>query len=202
MANAILLSAVLRTRTALLHEQIELLLGLPGTIHNRDDYVLWLARFLGIYEPLERSSAAFRQWDALSLRRAASHTQCLVNDLLALGVGPEGIARIPPAQLPDLPLFAHAFGASYVMEGATLGGRLILRDLEARIGAPISGASRFFGGQDDATGPKWHDFKAALDSFGREHPQCRADVLAGAERTFRAMLAWFAPFCAVEASGQ
>jgi heme oxygenase len=144
---------------------------------------------------------AFREWDALGLVRPASHAACLIDDLEALGVGPEGM-RMPLAMLPELPGFAHAFGASYVMEGATLGGRLILRDLEARIGAPISRAARFFGGQDDPAGPKWRDFKAALDDFGREQPQCRVDVVTGAERTFRAMLAWFAPFCAGAASGQ
>jgi heme oxygenase len=123
-----------------------------------------------------------------------------VDDLKALGVGPQGMSRIPRALLPDLTAFAHAFGAFYVMVGATLGGRLLLRDLKARIGTPISGATYFFGAQDDPTGPKWQDVKAALDAFGREQPQRRAEVVAGAEGTFHAMLAWFAPFCVIAAS--
>jgi heme oxygenase len=198
--SRVLLSVQLRTRTVSLHEQIEHLLGLPGAIRSRDDYVLWLGRFLGIYEPLERSLAVFEEWDVLGLARPVSHTACLAEDLAALGADSAGAPRIPPALLPELPAFAHAFGASYVMEGATLGGRLILRDLEARIGASISGATRFFGGRDDSAGPVWQNFKAALDAFGGAQPQHRSDVVAGAERTFRAMLAWFAPFCAVAAS--
>jgi heme oxygenase len=104
-----------------------------------------------------------------------------------------------PALLPDLPTFAHALGALYVLEGATLGGRVILRDLDARLGTSIAGATRFFGGRREAVGPMWLRFRALLDDFGRERPELHADVTAGAQHVFRAMLVWFAPFCAVAA---
>lgn len=46
------LSAALRTSTAPVHLKTERLLGLPGAIRTRSDYVLWLQRFLGFYAPL------------------------------------------------------------------------------------------------------------------------------------------------------
>jgi heme oxygenase len=192
------LSDELRTRTVSLHGQIEVLLGLPGVVRTRDDYVAWLGRFLALYEPLEHALAAFPAWEALALAAPSpSHTVCLAGDLAALGIDPGGVPRAAPASLPALPTVAHVLGALYVLEGATLGGRLILRDLRARLGAPIAGATRFFGGRGEAVGPMWQSVRAALDAFGRAQPQLCADVIEGAERTFRAMLDWFAPFVTV-----
>ncbi len=192
--------ALLRAQTAPLHDQIEALLGLPAAICTRDDYVLWLARFLGLYEPLERALAGFPRWDTLGFASPLPrHSAWLAADLVALGADPAGVPRAPPGMLPDLPTFAHALGTLYVLEGATLGGRVILRDLVARIGVPITGATGFFGGRGQAAGPMWQSFRTALDAYGRENPGLCPDVVTGAERTFRALLAWFLPFgCVAE----
>lgn len=198
--SSLSLSAQLRESTAPLHRQIETLLRLPDTIRSRADYQDWLGRFLGLYDPLEKSLAAFSQWDSLGFSMLSrDHSCCLVDDLVVLGMNPRELPRAPPALLPDLPSFAHALGALYVIEGATLGGRLILRDLEPRIGASIAGATRFFGGRGEALRPMWQGFRAALDEFSLRQPQLCADVVIGAERTFQAMLVWFAPFCAGKA---
>ena len=191
-----LLSAQLRAQTAPLHAQIEALLGLPGSIRSRDEYCLWLGRFLGFYEPLERLLVAFPGWEAFGFALPArSQASCLASDLGALGADPRQASRVTSERLPALPTFAHALGAAYVVEGATLGGRIILRDLEMRTGVAPAGATQFFGGRGIATGQMWHSFQAALDAFGRAHASLCVDVVIGAQRTFRAMLAWFAPFC-------
>jgi heme oxygenase len=195
------LSAQLRAQTAPLHREVEIKLGLPGTIGNRDEYLAWLARFFGLYEPLESSFADFCYWNALGLElRARNHCCCLVADLEALGANPHALPRADREVLPELPSFAHALGALYVLEGATLGGRVILRDLEARIGSVISGATRFFGGRSAAVVPMWTTFRSAVDGFGQERPELRADVVSGAERTFGSIKVWFAPLCAVSGS--
>jgi len=200
--SPLLLSAQLRERTAPLHREIESLLRLPGAICSRADYQDWLGHFLGLYDPLQRVLVTFSEWESLGLMMSArDHTGCLVDDLVALGIDPRELPRASPELLPDLPTFGHALGALYVIEGATLGGRLILRDLEPRIGVAIAGATRFFGGRGETVGPMWQSFRTALDDFGLKQPQLCADVGAGAERTFRAMLVWFAPFCA-GAAGQ
>jgi heme oxygenase len=182
-------------RTAALHEQTEIRLGLPGAIRTPDDYQNWLCRFLGLYEPLEQSLAGFGQWgDNGFTLPSPSHSACLAADLEAIGVDPASVPRAPPTLLPRLPTFAHALGALYVLEGSTLGSRVILRDIEARIGPQITGATRFFGGRGTAVGPTWQTFKTALNAFGRERPRLGADVISGAEGAFRAIAAWFAPF--------
>jgi heme oxygenase (biliverdin-IX-beta and delta-forming) len=191
------LSAELRAQTSLLHRQIEALLGLPGAIRTSDEYVRGLGRFLGFYAPLEHVFKGFPEWNNLGIRLPArALSSCLANDLAALGADPASVRLAAPAQLPDLPTFAHALGALYVMEGATLGGRLILRDLEMRLGDSIAEATCFFGGRGERVGPIWQSFRETLDNFGSENPQASPEVVAGAERVFLAMLDWFAPFCA------
>ena len=191
------LSVQLRNQTASLHRQTERLLGLPGSIRTRDDYVAWLGRFFGLYAPLEQMLTKFAEWGtigpALPLR---SHSACIASDLASLKVELGRVQQISSAALPDLPTFPHALGALYVLEGATLGGRLILSDIEARLDAPIAGATQFFGGRGEQVGPIWQCFRERLNNFGNEHPKLSADVVVGAERVFRTMLAWFAPFCA------
>jgi heme oxygenase (biliverdin-IX-beta and delta-forming) len=186
------LSAKLRARTGYLHEQTETLLGLPDAVQTLEDYRSCLCRFFGLYLPLEHLLAAFGEWESLGLALPSpSHSTCLAADLAALGIDPACVACAPPALLPHLPNFAHAVGALYVLEGATLGGRVILRSLEARIGPRIAGATKFFDGRAEAAGPLWQRFKAALDAFGNDWPQFGDDVLLGAESVFRAILTWF-----------
>lgn len=187
----------LRAKTSSLHRQVEDLLGLPGAIRTRDEYARWLTRFLGLYEPLEASLAEFSGWKAAGFELPLpSQSERGCADLTALGTDPGNVSRASPGLLPELPTLAHAVGAFYVMQGARLGGRLILRDIETRIGPQVKGATRFFGGGDYVAGPTWQDVRLALDDFGREHPQRRDHVVSGAKRTFGAMLAWFIPFCA------
>ncbi len=186
------LAAKLRTRTAGLHDQTEILLGLPRAIQTPDDYRILLCRFLGLYQPLEQSLARFSEWDGHGPSLPSpNHSTCLAADLAAMGVDPANVSRAPAALLPALPTFAHALGALYVLEGSTLGGKVILHDIEARIGPQIAGATQFFGGRGTAVGPTWQTFKTALSAFGRERPGLEADVIAGAEAGFRAIAAWF-----------
>jgi heme oxygenase len=192
----------LRTQTAGLHGQTELLLGLPRAIQTLDDYRGWLCRFLGLYAPLEQSLARFIEWGEHGIALPSpNHSACLAADLATIGIDPTGVSCAPASLLPHLPTFAHALGAFYVLEGASLGGRVILRDVEARIGPRITGATRFFGGRGTAVGPTWQTVRTALNAFGRERPSLGADVISGAEGVFGAITAWFALFRATTERG-
>lgn len=177
----------------MLHQSVEAVLGLPGSIQP-GNYTSWLARFLGIYEPFE-TGLAQHDWTAFGLdlspvRRSAA----AASDLATLGMDRAILARLPRAAPPTLPGFAQALGARYVLEGATLGSRFILRDLQARIGLPIAGATQMFAGYGDQTGGMWKAFRLALDRFGEDQPHFHDDTIAGAHMAFAAFLAWFTPF--------
>ncbi len=191
------LSAELRARTAAPHRRLESALGLPHSIVSTGDYADWLGRFLGLYEPLEGALGCFRDWPSFGpAARIQSQSARIRSDLAAMGVDARAMPRASTNLLPALPTFPHAVGALYVIEGAKLGGRIILRDLDARLGAGIAGARSFFGSQGTAVPPDWNAFRAALDRFGSGRPRVRGDVVLGAERTFEAMRVWFHPLCA------
>ena len=99
----------------------------------------------------------------------------------------EGLPRYARIPRPTSP--AAALGCLYVAEGATLGGRLVARHVEHRLGfGPGSGASFFHGYGLDA-GPRWRTFCSALAAASRSGVAERA-ILAGAIDTFVAYDRW------------
>jgi heme oxygenase len=194
-ANGSRLSVALRDGTAQLHRDTEVLLQLPAAIQSLADYRAWLSRFLGLYQPLEAILTAFPDWQAHGFPPSAgARSRCIEADLAWLGVDSSKLPRLAVSALPSMPSFAHAVGGFYVLEGAALGGKFILRGLEPRIGDEITGARQFFGGSG---GISWATIRERLDTFGATLPEARTDVIAGAERAFAAILAWFAPICAI-----
>ena len=188
------LSIFLKARTARLHTQAEALLGLPDSVYDRHDYCRLLKRLFGLYDPLEQVFRSFDDWTRIGLAlEGHPHVARLSDDLIALGSDPRRVARVPATMLPDLPSFPHALGALYVLEGSLLGGRIILRALEPRLGSIIEGATGFFTGHGAQAGPIWQAFRASLDRFDRLRPGVRGDVLLGAENLYRAILIWFQP---------
>jgi heme oxygenase len=193
-ANGTSLSIALRKSTAQLHRDTEAVLQLPMAIESIADYRAWLGRFLGLYAPLEAMFATFPDWQHHGFPPSAgARSQRIEADLAWLGVDPATLPRVPAYSLPSMPGFAHAVGGFYVLSGAALGGKFILRDLESRIGGEIAGATQFFGGRIGAAETSWATIRDLLDTFGATLPEARADVIAGAERVFAAILAWFAP---------
>jgi heme oxygenase len=163
--------ARLRTGTADAHEAVELSLGLPEAIRTRGEYVACLARFLRLYRPLEARIATSPVPRELGLNVSVGlHTPRLAADLAALLGSPPVLVDAGADALPDLPSFAHALGALYVLEGATLGGRIILRHLGAAEIDGVDQAHAFFEGRGSDTGSSWRAFRDALDRYGLACP--------------------------------
>lgn len=126
-----------------------------------------LGRWLGAHPALD--------WPA----RRAAKLDGLAADLHVLGLRP-----LPPRAVPGLPDEAHAWGALYVLEGATLGGQLLRRHLAARLDEPAAGL-RFFGSYGEQVGPRWKAFGAALEArCAHETATFHDGVVAGAAQTF------------------
>jgi heme oxygenase len=187
------LSQRLRDGTAGLHHQAEKLLNIPSLISDRGSYAETLKRFCGVYAPLERALGQQNGWEKFGLDlKDRGHAARIAHDLAALRSEP------CPCEAPDtfeITSFPHALGSLYVMEGSTLGGRIILRHLETQqINIPTSAMS-FFAGHGAETGSMWRTLVAKLDAFGELNPASCHAVQEGAQRTFRAIIAWFEPFC-------
>jgi heme oxygenase len=76
---------------------------------------------------------------------------------------------------------AEAAGCAYVVEGSTLGGRVIHRQLDYLFPTGDEGR-RFFAGMFDA-GHRWRTLCARLESYGADGNRVEA-MAAGAKRTF------------------
>lgn len=179
------LRLVLRDRTADLHLRAERSLGVPATLTSLERYRSLLMLLLGFYAPLERALARFTQWSHLGLAVSQRYrTPLLAADLTRLEVP---LATVPACRsLPQLSSFDRAVGAMYVMEGATLGGRVVVRVARSKLG-PIPGS--FFDGYGLRTATMWREFTDALakhDAAGAD----RDEVVTGAIATFRSLESW------------
>ena len=111
----------------------------------------------------------------------------LAADIEALG-GPL-LDGAPPVQPLQTTSSGEALGLLYVLEGSTLGGRIIRREMAAR-GATMVGLGYFdaYGAQ---TGQRWRDFTAVLDREAARGDEGTRDAIArGAGLGFRHVEAW------------
>lgn len=118
----------------------------------------------------------------------------LRHDLRCLGVDDRRLLALPrcerAAGLCETP--AAAAGALYVMEGSTLGGRIISRSLQAAPWHPPQ-RLRYWNPYGDDTGRRWSETLAYLDSLSPVDAD--AAVLA-AVTTFDVLQAWLLPHAA------
>ena len=171
--------------TKTVHEEVEqLLLPRLTAIQNQDDYAAILKMFYGYFYPLEKIVQSHispsELPDVTERRQAAS----IVKDLQAIGHGENQIALC--TQLPQIEKTAQAAGALYVLEGSTLGGKVIVKMLRRNKGAAVpENALRFFEGYGEETGNKW---KAFLQFLNRQ--ENTNDVVAAANETFLYLKYW------------
>lgn len=88
----------------------------------------------------------------------------------------------------DLPTLtiAQAMGLMYVIEGSTLGGRVILKSLDKNLGLSAENNAAYFSGYGAGTGLLWKAFLEHLTNYAvNENKQ--QEVIAGAEMGFAAI---------------
>ena len=181
----------LKLETADLHRQVEERFRILDPALTRQGYVLKLERLLGLHQPLEMLIESWRDrldidWDA---RRKA---HLLRADLEYLGRTPAEIAQLPCCKaLPELSDLGAVLGCVYVLEGSTLGGRMIARHLAQHLGVvPGQGAS-FFSAYGEALMPRWRSFQQRLAELATsETPEDR--IIDGARATFISFGDWMA----------
>jgi heme oxygenase len=179
-----LLAQVIKKETAFLHQEVEqLLLPELNAIQSPEDYAAILQALYAYFQPVEEliqqhiTSAVLPDIDK---RRTA---MLIVDDLAFL----EMQITLPPcATLPQITNTAQAFGALYVLEGSTLGGKMIAKMLAKNPEVSISpGALNFFSGYKEATGKMWTIF---VDTLNRQED---ADTIVhAANQTFYYLKNW------------
>lgn len=181
--NDLPLAGLVKNATHTVHEEVEgLLLPALTSIHTTEDYAGILKMFYGYFHPLEtRIEKQLHEGELPDLherRKAAS----ILHDLQQIGQPTENLFLCQT--LPAINNKAQAFGALYVLEGSTLGGKQIAKMLAKNEAIP-EGATRFFSGYGEQTGSRW---KAFLEVFNQQPGQ--EEIMTSATNTFYFLKGW------------
>jgi heme oxygenase len=180
----------LRSATATHHLELERHLNLLGSVLSLARYTRIVTVFYGFYEPLERALKRLEPLvPALGFPMRA-RTELLNCDLLALGIGPQAIAEFPRcAHLPCLGEAEHFVGCLYVLEGAGLGGQVIVRALHREVKLNGRDGTAYFAGEGASTAARWKAVLEWLDRVGRS--ELRLDMIVeSACETFISLANW------------
>ncbi|WP_297332568.1 biliverdin-producing heme oxygenase [Flavobacterium sp.] len=112
-------------------------------------------------------------------------TTAIAKDLAAIGaVLPQTGSPLQKAEYTGDTAFA--LGVMYVVEGSSLGGRVIYKNIETSLGLNESNGASYFAGYGGTTGSKWKSFIDVLTGYADEH-ECEDEIIAGANFAFDAI---------------
>jgi heme oxygenase len=180
-----MLSEELKQKTEKIHTAAEkIMIGWLKKIRSGEDYVEFLNWLYGYYSPLEeriKLQLGGGLLPDLDKRLRADH---LLNDMEETGL------PLPaPQHCPHLPLidtYGKALGALYVLEGSTLGGRIIAGLMARQLGSEKS--LSYFASYGNETAGMWQSFKDFLDNIA--DPGVGKDACAAANETFLTFKNW------------
>ncbi|WP_374679691.1 biliverdin-producing heme oxygenase [Hydrocarboniphaga effusa] len=185
------LFASLKEETAVEHQALEDQLDLMRPGLTREHYIGTLQHFLGYVEPYERALQQFAPPDLADLVKPRLRCSQLVADLLQLGVSPGVIDELSRhSAFTDMGDKARWFGRFYVMEGSTLGGRVLGPHVARQLNLAPGAGNAYFLGHGAHTGPMWKAFRERMaDSLAwTEYPA----TIAAARDCFVDLGRWFA----------
>ncbi len=182
----------LRHATAAVHERLHHVPVFAALAEGRLDraaYVDLLGRLYGFHDPFEAAvdRAGPSGLPPAEWRRA----HLLRSDMAALGQSEATIQRLPRYPVVSSQWTpAWAMGVLYVIEGSTLGGRVLARQLDHLAPQDSEFGRSFLLAGTGMGHVRWRDFCAAIDACGTDTAS-RAEMVAGAVETFRCFETWF-----------
>jgi heme oxygenase len=180
----------LRAGTAELHIALEKRLPFFSDALDKNAFQRLMQAYYGFYLPMEtalHSSGVSPVDFDLAARMKA---QTLRNDLHALSLSNEAIDGLPICRsLPVIDSSAACLGVLYVLEGATLGGQILRREIASRLSLDADNGAAFLDIYGAATGRRWRDFIEYLGSRPLDAGE-RAAVVTAAQTTFSCFEHW------------
>jgi heme oxygenase len=177
----------LKIETRPAHDRIEAAMALDRRTSSRDEYRNLLIRFYGFHSAWERAAGAIAPDRAFFESRCKA--ELLIKDLVALGLGKDEIIRLPQCDpLMPLPSSAAVLGSMYVVEGSTLGGAIIAREVERRLGFDVETGCAYFKSYGRDVAVMWKRFGAML--LEASSPEADDVIVATAQNTFGVMQGW------------
>lgn len=190
----------LRTRTAVAHQLLEqhpVSSRITRPDIKRSGYLGYLQVMQRVVDEMERQLEPMLENELpdFGARKKATLLQSDLYDLQA----DDNVFPAFRFSIPDESV-AYAWGAFYVLEGSSLGGRVILKSLPAALDVTEQRGARYFAGYGKSTGPMWQQFLKGLEAFAQKTDEPSL-IVKGAEDTFTLILQHFDRCVAYEAEG-
>ncbi|MGY2238203.1 biliverdin-producing heme oxygenase [Pseudomonas gingeri] len=180
----------LRSGTAERHVALEKRLPFFSDTLDSKAFQRLMQAYYGFYLPLEQALLDCRLLPADFDLAPRLKVATLRTDLHTLGLPLETIDRLPTcASLPAIDSGAACLGVLYVLEGATLGGQILRREVSRRLGLDADTGAAFLQVYGSATGRRWLDFIEYLGSRPMEAGE-REAVVTEAQSTFGCFENW------------
>ena len=148
------------------------------SIETREDYLNFLKIFYGYMRPVEDLIHMHIDKSRIPDIDQRRNTRYIAHDLGELGSDDDDIDF--SKTLPAIHTPASAMGAMYVLEGSTLGGKIISNTLKKKLGDDVP--VNFFSGYKDNTGTMWKKFVDSLNSEVWVHQE--NEIVNAANDTF------------------
>ena len=173
----------LRFATAAAHSSLECVLAKRGYFDAREPYIEYLQRFLAFQNEAEQvldtaiTAEAVPDWNE---RRRAHLARA---DLATLGA-PERQFPRSSGRLPHITACEQALGIAYVLEGSTLGGAYLLKQL-ASLGINAAHGGSYLASYGSDRGKMWQRFLFTLEAAHLRRRRAES-IAAAAIATFAA----------------
>lgn len=175
----------MKSQTAVCHAEVEQLLRdklFTGTL-SQDEYCDVITAFYQAYSSLEAAASRFPA--AKKLLAVRSKIELLQKDLIYLTNNRKGHeSDVFVSEPPVVPTEAVALGVLYVMEGSTLGGKIVNNYLMKYEWMNVDTHGNFFNSYGDKRSDMWTEFGRFLEQYATDNPSSSDQIIQGATLAF------------------
>ncbi|MGV3459200.1 MAG: biliverdin-producing heme oxygenase [Flavobacterium sp.] len=176
----------LRAETATLHTQLEELPISKAIISpdiTKEEYTTYLSLMHDVVKDTEENimPVVANIVADLDIRRK---THLIEDDLEHLGASKTVYEK--PLSKGQTLTPAFALGVFYVVEGSSLGGRVILKNIKPMLNLDENGGAKYFTGYGAVTGSTWRNFVMMTERYAEEGNNAD-EIIAGANYAFGAI---------------
>jgi len=175
----------LRSKTSASHKNLEALPISRSIVNPKitiEEYALYLSLMHDVVRNLEEGIYPILS-DAIPDLSERKKAQLILNDLKF--TKSEKRQDHSPFDAAEISV-PFAMGIMYVVEGSTLGGRFIIKNIQESFGFDEENGASYFGGYGNKTGSYWKKFLNALTDFETRN-NAGEEIIAGADYAFKAI---------------
>lgn len=155
------------------------------SITSYQDYASILKMFYGYFQPVEALVKKHLTKDVLNDINERRNSLFILQDLKAIDHSTDVLPICD--DLPKINSCLEALGTMYVLEGSTLGGRMISKMLMKNTSVAFDNSNLiFFNGYKEDTGKRWAYFLSVIDQYEEN----AAVIVESANETFNCLTKW------------